>query len=163
MIPKIKRVLYATDLGDNSKYAFRYAVNTMEKHNAEMIILHVIEPMPSGIRSYFAEDDEKWTKAKAKSGELADDIRRRIDKFCKEELREKEKCLERIKKIEINEGYPADQILKTADDQNCDVIIMGNHGKGRLTYTFLGSVSERVLRRTKKPVFIIPLPEKEDG
>jgi nucleotide-binding universal stress UspA family protein len=162
MIPKIKKVLYATDLGDNAMYAFRYAVNTMEKHNAEMIILHVIEPMPSAIRAYFTGDNEKWTNVKAKSGELTNDIRRRIEEFCKEELREREKCLERIKKIEIIEGYPADQILKTAEDQNCDVIIMGSHGKGVLTYTFLGSVSERVLRRTKKPVFIIPLPEKGD-
>jgi len=36
---------------------------------------------------------------------------------------------------------------------------MGTHGKGWITYTFLGSVAERVLRRSRKPVFIIPLPK----
>ena len=43
MIPEIKRVLYATNLSENSMYAFRYAVNTMETHDAEMVVLHVIE------------------------------------------------------------------------------------------------------------------------
>jgi nucleotide-binding universal stress UspA family protein len=35
MIPKIKNVLYATDLSKNSAYAFRYAVNTARKHDAK--------------------------------------------------------------------------------------------------------------------------------
>jgi nucleotide-binding universal stress UspA family protein len=43
MIPKIKKILYATDLSKNSAYAFRYAVNSAKKHGAEIIILHVIE------------------------------------------------------------------------------------------------------------------------
>ena len=42
---------------------------------------------------------------------------------------------------------------------DCDAIVMGNHGKGIISQTFLGSVSKQVLRRTRKPVFIIPLPK----
>jgi len=38
---------------------------------------------------------------------------------------------------------------------------MGTHGKGIISHTFLGSVAERVLRRIRKPVFIIPLPKGE--
>jgi nucleotide-binding universal stress UspA family protein len=36
---------------------------------------------------------------------------------------------------------------------------MGTHGKGVLEHAFLGSVAEKVLRKARKPVFIIPLPE----
>ena len=43
MIPEIKRILYATDLSDNSAYAFRYAMNSAIKHDAGIIILHVFE------------------------------------------------------------------------------------------------------------------------
>jgi nucleotide-binding universal stress UspA family protein len=46
-----------------------------------------------------------------------------------------------------------------ADELNCDVIIMGTHAKGIIANTFLGSTAKRVLRRTRKPVFIIPLPK----
>jgi nucleotide-binding universal stress UspA family protein len=38
---------------------------------------------------------------------------------------------------------------------------MGTHGKGVIQNTFLGSTSRRVLRRTRKPVFVIPLPKGE--
>ena len=46
MIPKIKKILYATDLSPNSAYVFRYAVNSAIKHDADIIILHVFERMP---------------------------------------------------------------------------------------------------------------------
>ncbi|MGD2272618.1 MAG: universal stress protein, partial [Desulfobacterales bacterium] len=55
----------------------------------------------------------------------------------------------------------AEIILREADQLNCDVIVMGSHGKGIINQTFLGSVTKRVLRRTRKPVFIIPLPKGE--
>ena len=45
MIPQIKKILYATDLSKNSEYAFYYAVDMAKKHDAEIIILHAIEPI----------------------------------------------------------------------------------------------------------------------
>jgi nucleotide-binding universal stress UspA family protein len=55
-------------------------------------------------------------------------------------------------------GHPVDEILKEVDEEKCDMIVFGTHGKGFLTYTFFGSVASSVLDRTRKPVFIIPLP-----
>jgi nucleotide-binding universal stress UspA family protein len=52
------------------------------------------------------------------------------------------------------------EILKVADEEGCDVIVLGTHGKGFLKQTLLGSVSSSVLIRTQKPVFVIPLPSK---
>ena len=46
MIPKIQKILYATDLSQNSAYAFRYAINSAKKHDASIIILHVLEKVP---------------------------------------------------------------------------------------------------------------------
>jgi nucleotide-binding universal stress UspA family protein len=43
MIPKIKRILYPTDLSKNSAYAFRYAVNSAKHYNADIYILHMLE------------------------------------------------------------------------------------------------------------------------
>jgi len=58
-------------------------------------------------------------------------------------------------------GDPAEEILKKAEETNCDIVIMGTHGKGVITHAFLGSISEKVLHRISKPVFIIPLPKGE--
>ena len=55
-------------------------------------------------------------------------------------------------------GHPVEAILNAADEEGCDVIILGSHGKGFVKQTFLGSVSRGVLERSRKPVFIIPLP-----
>ena len=156
MIPRIKRVLYATDLSKNAMFAFRYAVNTAEKHDAEMIVLHVIEEIPPAVRAYAMLN----RNIENIRGGVIEGMSATLDEFCKRELQEKPLLLKRIKGIKVEEGYPADEILKVADEQKCDVIIMGTHGKGMLTHAFLGSVAERVLRRSRKPVFIIPLPEE---
>ena len=71
------------------------------------------------------------------------------------------KYADRVASIEVSEGFAAEEILKKADEFDCDVIVMGTHGKGLISHAFLGSISKRVLRRTTKPVFIIPLPEGE--
>ena len=58
-------------------------------------------------------------------------------------------------------GPPVEEILKAVDDEDCDAIVLGTHGKGFLRQTFLGSVAGSVLERTRKPVFIIPLPSEK--
>jgi nucleotide-binding universal stress UspA family protein len=65
-----------------------------------------------------------------------------------------------VAKILVQVGYPVEEILKVADEEGCDLIVLGSHGKGFLQHTFLGSVSRSVLDRSRKPVFIIPLPSE---
>jgi nucleotide-binding universal stress UspA family protein len=164
MIPKIQKILYATDLSENSAYAFRYAINSAKKHNADIVVLHVLEKMPPFARalvdSHLGEAqrekifDEKVTHT-------MDRIRERLRVFSDRELKDDPECADKVVAIEVCEGYPTEEILRKADDLNCDAIIMGTHGKGILSHTFLGSVAERVLRRVRKPVFIIPLPGGE--
>ena len=68
-----------------------------------------------------------------------------------------------VSKILVPQGYPVEEILETAHEEGCDVIVLGTHGKGFLKQAFLGNVAIKVLERTRKPVFIIPLPsEKSD-
>ncbi len=64
-------------------------------------------------------------------------------------------------KIEVLEGYPVDEILTKSKQYDCDVIVMGTHGKGFVSHTLLGSVAERVLHRSHKTVIVVPLPEGE--
>ena len=164
MIPRIQKILYATDLSQNSAYAFRYAINSAVKHDAEMIILHVLEQMSAANQAY-----ANLYLGEAQSQKLAEDrirhaielIRKRLKTFCEVELKGNPEYENRIKLIEVCEGFPAEVILRTANELNCDAIVMGAHGKDRITYTFFGSTAKRVLRRTRKPVFIIPLPHGE--
>lgn len=164
MIPKIQKILYATDLSENSAYAFRYAINSANKHDAEIIILHVIEKLPTMARALVEsqigkEQHEKILRETATR--TIDRIRKRLEVFCERELKDDPGSANRVVGIEVCEGYPAEEILKKADELDCDAVVMGTHGKGVIGHTFLGSVAERVLRHIRKPVFVIPLPRGE--
>jgi nucleotide-binding universal stress UspA family protein len=160
MIPQIKKILYATDLSKNSAYAFRYAVDMAQRHDAKIIILHVIEPIPPQVKHYVSVyvDEAKWEeKIKTEQQLVIERIKNRLQEFCKREAQSGPPCLELVSTILVKPGHPVDEILKVADEEKCDVIILGTHGKGFLLETFLGSVARSVLDRTRKPVFIIPL------
>ena len=164
MIPKLQRFLYATDLTPNSAYAFRYAINSAMKHDAKIIILHVFESPSVAIRAQmeFYFDDELRKKIFNERVSFSyDRIKKRLSAFSEKELKGYPKAEDCIESIEVCEGFPADRILEKADELECDVIVMGTHGKGIIANAFLGSVAKRVLRRTRKPVFIIPLPSGE--
>lgn len=164
MIPEIKKILYTTDLSDNSAYAFRYAINSAKKHDARIVILHVIEELPSNIEALVASyiDDKQQKEIEERNvSHLTDRIRKRLKIFCDKELKDDPESLDRIESIEVCQGYPVEEILTKADTLGCDTIIMGTHGKGIIKSTYLGSMTKKVLRRVRKPVYIIPLPKGE--
>ena len=164
MTPDIKKILYATDLSDNSAYAFRYAINSALKHDAGIVILHVFERVPTSCRSVvdlYLDADLRKQFFNEKVSDTIDRVRKRLKIFCDKEFSGETEHATRIESIEVCEGFPAGEILEKADAFNCDAIVMGTHGKGLIGHAFLGSTAKRVLRRTRKPVFIIPLPKGE--
>jgi nucleotide-binding universal stress UspA family protein len=160
MIPKIQKILYTTDLSLNSDYAFRYAINSAKQHDANIIILHVLEELSEN-RLVMLSSDLVGAQRKKTYKEAMVQIKDRLKLFSEKELQNDPDCAKRVESIEVLEGYPAEVILRGADKLNCDVIVMGCHGKGIISQTFLGSVTKRVLRRTRKPIFIVPLPQEE--
>jgi nucleotide-binding universal stress UspA family protein len=89
-------------------------------------------------------------------------IREHLQGFCKKaEAQIGPPCIELVSKILVPIGHPVEEILKVADEEGCDAIVLGTHGKGFLKQTFLGSVAGSVLQRTRKPVFIVPLPSEK--
>jgi nucleotide-binding universal stress UspA family protein len=164
MIPKIKKILYATDLSANSAYVFRYAINSAMKHDADIIILHVFERIPASSARFldlYLDEEKRKNIIEEKVSDTMARIRKRLKLFYEKELKDDPAGIEKVKSIEVCEGFPAEVILKKADALDCDAIVLGAHGKGIIANTFLGSTSKRVLRRTRKPVFIIPLPKGE--
>jgi acetoin utilization protein AcuB len=163
MIPQIKKILYATDLSKNSAYAFFYAVDMAKSHNASIVILHSIEPIRRIYDDGGVDIEGVMKKAKQQEKEMdIEEIKKRLQEFCKNtETQIGFPCVELVSKILVPLGHPVEEILKTADDEGCDAIVLGTHGKGFLEQTFLGSVAGSVLERTRKPVFAIPLPSEK--
>ena len=162
MIPEIKKILYATDLSKNSSYAFIYAVNLARKFDAKITILHAIEPIPVYVEAYVANVAERIEKEDREK--TVGQIRTLLQEFCKKvESQIGSPCLLLVSNTLVHVGHPIEEILKTAEEDSSDAIVLGSHGKGFLKQAFLGSVSSGVLHRSKKPVFIIPIPSETES
>ena len=92
--------------------------------------------------------------------EIIEGIRDRLKAFIQKELQEDPDKSKLVASIHVHEGEPVAEILETAERFKCDLLVMGDHSKGRLAYTFLGSTVEKVLRRSRRPVLVVPIPAK---
>ena len=160
MIPKISKILYATDLSKNSAYAFRYAINSAEKHDAKIDILYVF-PFARQMNELDWPVDTHKMFEEAKSNQM-DRINKRVEAIIQKEEKYHPNLNSCVASIHVVEGDPAATILQKADELQSDILIMGTHGKGLITYAFLGSVATQVLHRIRIPVFIIPIPAETD-
>ena len=52
-------------------------------------------------------------------------------------------------------GTPVDQILATVAEHKIDLVVLGTHGRGMVGHLLLGSVAERVVRRSPVPVLTL--------
>jgi len=159
MLPQIKKILFATDFSKNSAYAFYYAIHMAKRDEAKLVILHAVEPLPP---MTIAFEDFLHKVAKDRWEDTVKKIKERLQEFSKKVDAEMGiSSLDLVSNVLIRLGHPVEEILKAVDEEGCDVIILGSHGKGFLKQTFLGSVSNSVLFRTRKPVFLVPLPSED--
>jgi nucleotide-binding universal stress UspA family protein len=134
------------------------------KHDAKIVILHVFESPSDAVRTLmevYLDAEQRKKIFEQHISQSFDRLKKRLNTFSDKELKDYPQAQDQIESVQVCEGFPADVILEKADELECDAIVMGTHGKGIIANAFLGSVAKRVLRRTRKPVFIIPLPRGE--
>ncbi len=164
MIPEIKKILYSTDLSKNARYAFAYAAEIANKHDAKITILHVLEEISHNANVQVASllGKERWQELQDRNVEqVFDTIKERLDKFCQDTQKELTDCPFIVEDIVIKQGNPGDEILNQADLIDCDLIVMGTHGQSALMNAMLGSTARWVVRRSERPVLVIRLPEND--
>lgn len=162
MIPTIKRILYATDLSDNARYAFNYAADLASRYDAQITILSVLEQM-----SPFAEIQiqemmglKKWEELKQQHSESSrEKAKSRVQDFCDEMHSDDDSCTFMVDDIRVPTGVPHREILKTAKEINADMIVMGTHGYNILQDSLIGGTARRIVKKSKIPVMVIRLPE----
>jgi len=162
MLPSIKNILYTTDLSKNASFAFRYAMTLGKELDAKIIILYVLPMVDSAMEVPIITQmgEEMYYKLrKEKSKEIIESIKKRLHDLCQKELEDAQCKAERVSSILVHEGDEVEDILKTADTLKSDIIVIGAHGKGILSHTFLGVVPDKLLRRSRVPVLVVPIPK----
>ena len=156
-IPEIKKILYTTDLSKNARHAFVYAASMAHRYGAGITILHVLEAPPLSVHFL----GEQWEEIKEKNVEKAiSEVNSRLDKFRANMSTELASHPFTVDDILIKTGVPEKEILHEVEKGDFDVVVMGTHGHGAFADAMMGSTARRVLRRSKKPVLVIRLPEE---
>ncbi len=162
MNASIKTLLYATDLSEGSVYGLRYAVGLAARLDAQLHLLHALEPLSEEARMtmrMFLTDRCARQKALSSRRDTALALmRRRQRAFWEDASPETVALRERVAEPQVIEGFAAEVILTHAAQLPADMILMGSHKHG-LNHTFLGQVAKRVLRRSRIPTLIIPYAE----
>ena len=145
-----QKILLPTDGSNNAKQAGKHAIWIADKTNAEIVVLSVIDVnclQPSYLPSFRKNLDNC----------LRDEGKKALQEF-KNDLEEAQ-CQGICKNIKfttmIKEGKPHLEILKTIDEEDIDLVIMGASGKHGVDELILGKVTERVLRETKTPILVV--------
>ena len=162
MLPSIKNILYATDLSKNASFAFRYAMTLADALDTKINILYILPMVDSAMEVPIITQmgEEMYYKLREeKSREIIENIKNRLQDFSQKELQDAQCRAERVSSIMVREGDVMDEILKTAEKLKSDIIILGAHGKGILSHTFLGTVPDKLLRRSRVPVLVVPIPK----
>jgi nucleotide-binding universal stress UspA family protein len=161
MLPEIKQVLYASDLGESSVPALRMAVKLALDNGASITFLHVVEAISPSTEAMIESHFEPEVLAKLrKTGldNLNSTMTQRVERFWAEELPEG-KAQELSKPlILIEKGNVEETILNTAQQMNVDKIVMGTRTHSALAKMFMGSSAQRVMQHSDRPVLIVPLP-----
>ena len=159
MSDNIKTILYATDLGEHTRPAFRMAVNLAKTYNAKILFMYVIEPLSaaqiSAVSVYFPTDSLAEVSNRSIE-DIREKVHQRITDFCKEEMNGEE-FPGGEPEPHILEGVPAATIIKTAEKMDVDLVVMGSHSHSTLDNLFIGSVANKVVNRCSKPVLLVPI------
>lgn len=156
---QVKRILVAKDLSKEASNVIRYGLELGSKFDAEVHVLHVMPTVDHAVLNMvaIAMGPDKLAKLNTENEEsLAAQTRKQLDLILEEEKKIAGFDLHKEPQIEVHHGEPTPMILSVADRIDADLIILGSHSKGRLHYAFLGSVAEKILRKTQRAVFIVP-------
>jgi nucleotide-binding universal stress UspA family protein len=174
ILPKVevKKILYTTDLSENARYAFAYAVSLADLYNAAITILHVLPEVPElldqSVIGYISA--ERWEEIKSQQLEEAKEaligkrrehlaVKEALLQFSEDVKQQQQGAGFTTDQVIVVRGNPVEEIIKNAEERNCELIVMGTHGLGTLADAMLGSTARRVIRRSKTPVLVVRLPE----
>ena len=141
-----EKILYPTDFSDVAKKALNFIKQLKGAGAKEVIVLHVVD-----MRGLETLD---WHTASEGFRKIRKDLEENITK----ETSSIENELSNVGfevKIRVEEGIPLREILRLEDEENISIIVLGSHGRSNIAEMFLGSVSEKVIRKAKKPVLVI--------
>jgi len=142
---EFNRILATTDLSEQARPGVAKAAALARRLDSELILFMVVEDdLPPILGTASVEN----------RAAILEDYRRRageeLEAFARKDLADL-----RVS-ITVVVGVASEEIVKFADENAVDLIVMASHGYGPLRQLFLGSTTERVLHHAACPVLVVP-------
>jgi nucleotide-binding universal stress UspA family protein len=136
-----RKILVAVDGSDDAAAALRHGAELARDQHAKLVVLTVVPTTPPQVAT---------PSAVTPSAADTEAAYERILHRAVERLPDDVGVVKRIAR-----GRPARAIAEVARETDCDLIVMGAHGHGRLHHALIGSTSDAVVRAADRPVLLI--------
>lgn len=152
---RLRRVLLPIDFSGCGNFALPYAASISKATGAAIICIHVVEPIVPAV-SY---------SGLAEPMPIAD-ITEQLEDSAERELPQITDCDElhglNVEEVIVH-GDAAAEIVRVAEEQDVDLIVISSHGRTGIGRIIFGSTAEAVVRHAHCPVLVVkPPPEEEE-
>jgi nucleotide-binding universal stress UspA family protein len=142
----IKKIMVAVGFTEYSEGLLGYAAGIADSIVAEMIVVNIInsrdvEAVGAIAAMGYEVDSEHYVSG------VKEERRRALEQM----LKKISFPAERIRSV-FRVGHPVEELLKIAVKENVDLIVMGIKGRSDLEHMLVGSVAEKVFRRSPIPI-----------
>ncbi len=142
---KIDKILVPIDFSEYSKMALDYSIEFSKRFNSELILIYVIEPIvyPSdfGLGQIPISQVDFEIQSRAE-----DELKKLIEDKVPSEIKAS---------YIVKTGKPFLEIINSAKELNCDLIIIATHGHTGIEHILFGSTAEKVVRKSPVPVLAV--------
>ncbi len=146
----INKILCAVALRDCTEKVINYAASLAKKYGAMLYLLTVVEE-PSWVqRGYDADLEALFATLEERDRLALRDLAMRAEELSKSQV-----------EPYVLRGKPYNKILEFAEEKGVDLIVIGSHAAPPLQKVLLGSTAEKVVRKAKTPVLVVPIYKKD--
>ncbi|MFT5353456.1 MAG: universal stress protein A [Polyangiales bacterium] len=142
----IQRILCPTDFSEGSRAALVYALNLGQQLHASVTLLHVT-PIPTYIMP-----GGTYPPMADQSALMMESAQKQLNAWIKEYTNATTLNIDSA----LRKGNTYRQINEVAEAMDVNLVVMGTHGRSGLAHFILGSVAERVVRTSQRPVLTVP-------
>lgn len=146
------RILIPTDGSEQASAAIDEGIEMAKQHDATVHAVYVVEPIPLGrYPSGMEAAGKEW-------GDVVDEQKGEGEQALATIAERGEAAgVDVVESIEY--GKPSQEIIEYVDEHDVDAIVMGTHGRSGVDRLVIGSVAEKVVRKSEVPVLTVRMTD----
>jgi universal stress protein A len=161
MLP-FKKILIPTDFSDPALEALKTAGELAQHFTAALLVVNIVPPVPVPTRPIAGSTvaEPGFSPAFDLTSyllELTDAAQEGLENLVKEHVPQGISV-----QLSVSSGQPDLEIIKTAKQEEADLIVIATHGQRGWRRFLFGSVAEKVVRLAEGPVLVIHGPQASE-